>query len=89
MSFESASKAIEHNLALRFSIKHSQDTDHGIAEVIDDALNCILTDELDADVLKFVKAFPEHGAAGCIGFIRQRINAALLAFETELLSRGG
>ena len=87
MSHETAMKAIEHNLSLRFSIRHSQDTDHAIAEVIDDALNCILTDELDTDVLKYVKAFPDHGAAGCIGFIRQRINAKLLEFESELLSR--
>ncbi len=89
MSFESAMKAIEHNLALRFSIKHGQDTDHAVALVIDDALNTILTDQLDADVLKFTKSFPNHGASGTIGFIRQRMNTALLAFETELLSRGG
>ena len=89
MSFESAQKAREHNLALRFNIAHGQDTDHGVAEVIDVALNCVLTHQLDDEVLEFVRTFPTLGASATIGFIRQRLNAALLKFETELLSHGG
>jgi len=89
MSFESAQKAREHNLALRFNIAHGQDTDHGVAEVIDVALNCVLTHQLDDEVLEFVRTFPTLGASGAIGFIRQRLNAALLKFETELLTHGG
>jgi|GEM_PF-3879163 len=89
MSISQSIAAIKHHKDALAVFAAGGDASHDVDGFVDSAYCEIFGGDLADELEKFIRAFPGTGPAGAVGFIRLRMNADLLAFETELLTRGG